>query len=159
MKILMKIQVLLAVLLISFANCNAQTSKVERTVNELVKKYEDCRGVSCVTVVKGGGLELVKAMLKKELGKSFLKGVTGMTVIDYSDASEKTCLALRKDLDVFASMLKEFDLSKEKKFAENDYIRCFATELGPGRLSDFVIALENDKSKMAIYMAGEIIIE
>ena len=102
---------------------------------------------------------MVKMMLKKEFGKDFMKGVTSITIIDYSDASEETCMALRKDLDAFMSILQEFDVSKEKQFADNDYIRCFASASESKVLSDFVIALENEESKMLMYMAGTIKIE
>ena len=85
--------------------------------------------------------------------------MTSITLIEYSEASEETCIALRKDLDAFMAHLKEFDVSKEKEFADNDYIRCFASESDSGTLSDFVIALENDKSKMVMYMAGKIKVE
>ena len=54
---------------------------------------------------------------------------------------------------------QEFDVSKEKQFADNDYIRCFASASESGLVSDFVIALENDNSKMIMYMAGTIKVE
>jgi uncharacterized protein YfbU (UPF0304 family) len=150
--------VLTALLMTVFINSNAQTSaSVESTVDEIVKKHEASKGVSCMKVVKGGGLELVKMMLKKEFGKDFMKGVTCITVIDYSEASEETCTTLHKDLDAFLSLLQEFDVSKEKQFADNDYIRCFASATESDTLSDFVIALENDESKMIMYMAGKIV--
>ncbi|MBQ5689378.1 MAG: DUF4252 domain-containing protein, partial [Bacteroidales bacterium] len=59
------------------------SSKVEEKFNEFVKKYENTEGVSSMSVVKGGGLELVKMIFSKELGKDFMKGVTSITVIDY----------------------------------------------------------------------------
>ena len=150
----------MAIALATTVSINAQTSaSVEKTANELVKKYEETAGVDCISVVKGGGLEMVKMMLKKEFGKDFMKGVTSITIIDYSDASEETCMALRKDLDAFMSILQEFDVSKEKQFADNDYIRCFASASESKVLSDFVIALENEESKMLMYMAGTIKIE
>ena len=139
--------------------CSAQQpSEVEKIVGEVVKKYDGKPGITCFTVAKGSGLELVKMALNKELGKSFMKGVKSITIIDYTDASKETCEALRKDLDTFLVLLNEFNLNNEKQFADNDYIRCFATEES-GVLSDFVIALENDKSKTVMHMAGKIIIE
>ena len=74
MKYLLKIHLLLvALLLTTDFNCHAQISKgVEKKVNEIVQKYEDRPGVSCMTVVKGGGLEMVKMMLNKELGKDLV---------------------------------------------------------------------------------------
>lgn len=151
--------VMAAMLVASAVSTHAQTSAgVEQIANEIVRKYEESPGVSCMTVVKGGGLEMIKMMLNKQFGKDFMKGVTSITIIDYSDASEETCMALRKDLDAFLSSLQEFDVSNEKQFAENDYIRCFASASGSGILSDFVIALEDDKSRMIMYMAGTILV-
>lgn len=135
-----------------------ETSGVETAVKEIVKKYDGKDKVNCMSIVKGGGLELVKMALNKEFGKSFMKGVTSITIIDYSDASEATCAALRKELEVFSSLLQEFNLNEEKQFSDNDYIKCFASE-NSGVLSDFVVALESDKSKTIMYMAGKIIVE
>jgi hypothetical protein len=151
--------VLTALLMTVFINSNAQTSaSVESTVDEIVKKHEASKGVNCMKVVKGGGLELVKMTLKKEFGKDFMKGVTCITVIDYSEASEETCVTLRKDLDALSSLMQEFNVSKEEEFSNNKYVRCFASASDDKVLSDFVIALEDDKSKMILHMAGKIIV-
>ena len=159
MKILIKFQsALIALVAMTFINCHAQTSdKVESIMNEIVKKHDGTDGVTCLTVAKGSGLNLVKMMFNKEFGKEFMRGVTSITLIEYSDASEETCTTLHKDLDAFLSLLQEFDVSKEKQFADNDYIRCFASATESDTLSDFVIALENDESKMIMYMAGKIV--
>lgn len=136
-----------------------ETSEVEKKVNEMVKKYEGTVGVDCLSLVKGRGLEMVKMLLNKELGKRFLKGVTSITVIDYSDASEETCQSLRKDLNGFLILLEEFTVGEEEAFADNDYIRSFARTSESGTLSDFVIALEDKDLKTIMYMAGEIKVE
>ena len=161
MKRFIKFQVVLTALFVmTSVNCHAQQSgDVERTMNEIVSKHEGNKDISCFTVVKGGGLEIFKRMFNKEFGKEFMKGVTSITIIDYSDASEDTCMTLRKDLDAFLSLLQEFDITKEKQFADNDYLRCFASASESGTLSDFVIALEHDKSKIVMYMAGSIKVE
>lgn len=144
----------------SLADGNVQQpATVESTVNDIVRKYEESQGVNCMTVVKGKGLDMVKMMFNKEFGKEFMKGVTSITIIEYSEAPEETCMSLRKDLDAFLSLLQEFDISNEKQFADNDYIRCFVSASDSKTLSDFVIALENDESKMIMYMAGKIVIE
>ena len=138
-------------------NCYAQNAaKVKSTMEEIVKKHEAKEGISCMTVAKGSGLEMVKMMFNKEFGKDFMKGVTAITIIDYSDASEETCLALRKDLDSFTSLLQEFDVSNEEKFSDNSYIRCFASVSEPETLSDFLIAAEDAKTKMLMHMSGKI---
>ena len=137
-----------------------EPSRVERIFDDMSKKYENVEGVEYLSVVKGGGLELMKLMLNKELGKSFMKGVTSITIIEYSEASQEVCMSLRKELDAFASMLEEFNVGEEKSFADNDYIRSFAlTSESEETISDFIIALENEDAKMIMYMAGEIKME
>lgn len=160
MKILIKIQTaLIALVAMTFINCHAQTTdKVESIMNEIVKKHDGTDGVTCLTVAKGSGLNLVKMMFNKELGKDFMKGVNSITLIEYSDASAETCKSLHKDLDAFLSHLKEFNVNEEKQFSDNDYTRCFASisDEESGTISDFVIAMEDDKSKLLVYMAGKI---
>lgn len=149
-----------ALLMTALVNCYAQkTSTAEKAINEIVRKHEQSTGVSCMTVSKGNGLGMIKTVFNKEFGKDFMKGVTSITIIEYSDASKETCASLHKDLDGILSVLEEFDISKEKQFTDNDFIRCFASSTDSDRISDFVIALENDTSKTILYMAGDIIIE
>lgn len=161
MKNIVRINVLLvALLMAALVNGYAQpTASVANTVNEIVRKHENTKGVNCMTVAKGSGLELVKKMFNKEFGKEFMKGVTSITIIEYSEASKETCTVLRKDLDVFLSLLQEFDLSEEKQFADNDFIRCFASASDDKSISDFVMAMEDNESKMILYMAGKIVVE
>ena len=162
MKCFMKrIASLVVMIMMTFAVAYAQEpSQVEKNVDEIVKKYENVEGVECISVVKGGGLEMIKMMLNKELGKSFMKGVTSITIIDYSDASQETCMSLRQELDVFLSILEEFDVSEDKSFADSDYIRSFAiTSETEETISDLIIAMENDDSKSIMYMAGKIKLE
>ena len=162
MKNMMKrIALLIALVLMTFVGGYAQEpSQVEKTVDAIVKKYDDVDKVECITVTKGNGLEMFKMLFNKQFGKDFMRGVTSITVINYSDASEETCLALRKELDAFVTLLEEFNLSGEKKFADNDYVRSFASASSDaGTLSDFVVAIEKEDSKMVMYMAGEIKVE
>lgn len=135
------------------------SSKVEEKFNEFVKKYENTEGVSSMSVVKGGGLELVKMIFSKELGKDFMKGVTSITVIDYSSASQEICMSLRNDLDSFVSLLEEFNLNNEEVSTGNDYLRCFAASSDSNTISDFIIAMENESTKTIMYMAGTIKVE
>lgn len=135
-----------------------ETSKVEKAVDEMVSKYEGASGVTCLTVVKGRGLEIMKAMLNKEFGKSFMKGVTRITLIEYTDASQENCKSLHKDLEVFQTLMDDFDFNNEEEFAENEYVRCFASEEDQA-LSDFIIAIEDKESKVFMYMAGKITFE
>ena len=144
----------------SVASFAQESSQVEKTVDAIVKKYDDVDKVECFTVTKGNGLEMLKMLFNRQFGKDFMRGVTSITVINYSDASEETCLALRKELDAFVTLLEEFNLSGEKRFADNDYVRSFASASSEtGTLSDFVVAIEKEDSKMVMYMAGEIKVE
>ena len=101
-------------------------SEVEAKMNLLVKKYENVKGVDCMSVAKGSGLGLIKTMLNQEFGKDFMKGVTSITIINYTDASPEVCLALHKELDAFLSLLEEFKDKDEKPTDEQEYIRSFA---------------------------------
>ena len=158
MKNLKRIMMVLGALLtISIFNCAAQKpSDAQTTFDQILKKYEKIEGVTCMSVTKGSGLEMVKMMFNKEFGKDFMKGVTILSFIEYSDASEDICTALHNDLDAFISLLEEIDLSKEKQFSDNKFLRCFATACDEETLSDFVVAIEDEDSKMLMYMGGKI---
>ena len=148
------------IMMATIYTANAQSSaEVEKAVKEIVSRYDGKDKVTCLTVAKGSGLDLVKAMFNKEFGRSFMKGVKSITMIEYSDASQETCAALRKEMDVFLYMLQEFDLSEEKNFSDNDFIRCFASVSEGDTLSDFVIAMEDKDTKVLMYMSGTIKVE
>lgn len=147
---------LVALLMITGVSLYAQSATpVEKAMAQIVAKYENTKGVDCITATKGSGLEMMKMMLNKQLGKSFMKGVTSITIIEYSEASAQVCQSLRKDLDIFTSLLEELDAK------EDGYSRCFASpsKSGEGKLSDFIIAIEDDETKTIMYMAGEITIQ
>ena len=153
MKNSVKIIVLfMALSIISIGVAYAQEpSKIEIKVNELVKKYDDVKGVDCMTVKKGLELKMVKMMFKKQFGKEFMKGVTSITIIDYSDAPQQTCLSLRKEFDVFSSLLQEIKIGEEKDLADIDYIRSFATKKDDNTLSDFIVVSEDNKQSINVY--------
>ena len=155
---MIRILLLAASLLVAHTAFAQEASKVEKAVDDLVSRYEGVAGVSSIKLVKGRGLEVMKTMLNKEFGRSFMKGVTSITILDYSAASQETCMSLHKDMDVFLTMLEDYNLNDEKEFSDNDYIRCFAAEKN-GVLSDFVVAIEQGDSKTLMHMAGKIIIE
>ena len=156
-----KVVICAALLMLSGVVFAENPSKADVAMRELVKKYEDTKGVECVTVAKGSGLEVMKIALNKQMGISFMKGVTSITIISYDEASAEVAESLRKDLDVFTSLLEEFDMNKDKGKESKSYSRCFAcvSEASEGKLSDFVIAIEDTETKMVMYMAGEIIVK
>ena len=158
--VIKRIALISALLMVALVNGYAQEStQVKKTVEEIVKKYDGTKGVECISLVKGGGLDMVKMMFRKQFGKDFMKGVTSITLIEYSGASDDVRAALRGELNVFSTLLKEFDISKEQQFADSSYVKCFASELASGALTDFIVALESDKSKVMLYMSGEIKVE
>ena len=137
-----------------------EPTAVATAVADMATKYEDTEGVDCMVVTKGNGLGLVKMALKAQLGKSFLKGVTAMTIIDYSKGSAEVCESIKADANIFLSMLEEIDLTKgEKKIDDSSYLRCFATVKEDRTISDFVMLMENKDMKWMIYMEGEITID
>ena len=148
--------VLVALLITTFFNCYAQSAEVEKTFMKIIEKYDDTENVTCLTATKGNGLEFMKMMFNKEFGKDFMKGVTSISFIEYSDAAEEISTALRKDLDAFKALLSEINLSGVKQFSDNKFLRCFATTSDDASISDFVVAMEDDESKMLLYMAGTI---
>ena len=158
--VLKRMVLLVAFAMMAFAGGYAQEpSQVEKMVDEIVKKYENTKGVDCIKVAEGSGLKMFKMLFNKQFGKDFMRGVTSITVIDYGEASEETTQALRKELDVFTSLLKEFNFG-EKEVADSDYVRCFASiSEEKSTVSDFVIALESDGTKTFMYMAGDIKVE
>lgn len=133
-------------------------SKIDVKVQEIVKIYNNVKGVECMTVTKGSGLEMVKLMLNKQFGKDFMKGVTSVTVINYSSAPQDTCLALRREVESFGSLLQEFKFGDEKSLVELDYVRCYAAA-GEDCVSDFLAAFEGSGMKVVFYMSGKIKVE
>ena len=137
----------------------AQTPpSADNTIKQLIDRYENTEGVDCIVATKGNGLDLIKMMFNKQFGKSFMKGVTSITVIDYSEASEETCTALHDDLEIFRTILQEYDFSDSEEFKENQYMRCFASASDSETLSDFLVIIEEGSSKTLLYMAGKIVV-
>ena len=137
-----------------------EPSQVATKVDELVKKYENTKGVEAMVATKGKGLGLLKMMFNQQFGKNFMKGVTSITIINYSDASPEVCLALHNELEVFEALLEEFDMSKEQESTDNDYIKCLASISKEDKsISDFIFAAEDKETKMIMYMAGKIQVE
>ena len=156
-----RVTMLMALLMMAGSLYAADNSaKVDSAMRDLLKKYDKTEGVMSVTVTRGKGLELVKMMLNKQLGRSFMKGVKSITILTYSEASAEVCQAVRKDLDVFTSLLEEFDMKDKdsKEASKSQYSRCFVctSEAHEGKLSDFVIAIEDEEIKTVIHMAGVI---
>ena len=82
-----------------------QAVSVEESVKQIVSEFDDIKGFNCMVLSQGLQFKIVKEVFKQKFGKEFMKGVTAITIIDYSNASEQTCQALHKELDAFLSML------------------------------------------------------
>lgn len=162
-------------LLIGWTCIADNNTAADKEMQKIAKKFENVKGVESMILAKGQGLELIKLALNKEFGKKFMKGVTSIVIIDYGEASEQTCLEIRKSLDAFTSLLEEIDIEELKKtdkkkapkddkdqkseYDEMRFARFFCKDIGESTLSDFVIAMEDQEDKMIMYMGGEIIME
>jgi tripartite-type tricarboxylate transporter receptor subunit TctC len=155
-----KMVLLVAMLVMTIVAGYAQEpSKVEAKVKEIVKQYENVKGVECFEFAKGSGLGIVKMAFNQQFGKDFMKGVKSITIINYSDASNEICQALHQELDAFSSLLEEIKPKEDKGSSNKGYSRSFAAISNGNTMSDFVIAIEDDESKMMMYMAGDIVVE
>lgn len=160
-KFVKRVVLLVALCMMTMAYGYAQQpSNVEVKVKELVKKYENVKGVECMVVDKGMGLGMIKMMFNAQFGKAFMKGVTGIVIIDYTDASQEVVLSIHNELDTFKTMLEEVDTSEDEELAASDYARSFTKVSADEKsISDFIIAIEDKESKMMMYMAGKMKIE
>ena len=155
-----KMVLLVAMLVVTIVAGYAQEpSTVEAKVKEIVKQYENVKGVECFEFAKGSGLGIVKMAFNQQFGKDFMKGVRSITIINYTDASNEICQALHQELDAFSSLLEEIKPKADKDSSNQGYSRSFASISNGNTMSDFVIAIEDDESKMMMYMAGDIVVE
>ena len=152
-----KFALLIALCISIFAVSYAQEpSNVELKVKEIVKRYKSVKGVDSMTAVKGRGLEMIKLMFNKQFGKDFMSGVKSITIINYTDASPEVCQALHQEVDTLASSLEELKSDNSNGDSEYSYARTFASSSENNKISDFIIALESNESKIIMYMAGDI---
>lgn len=149
----------MAITITAIAAYAQSPSKAADVMKEMVNKYETTDGVECIVASKGNGLGLIKMMFNKELGKEFMKGVNSITIIEYTSASQATCTAINNDLEQFQSILQEFEINDKEASSENQLIRCFASAEDANTIADFLMLLEDDSSKMLIYMEGKIVVE
>ena len=154
--ILKKIALVVASCMMTMIAYAQEPSTIGTKIDELVQKYEKTKGVEAVTINKGLGLNIVKKMLNKQFGKEFMKGVTSFTIIEYSKASDQTIQDLRQDFEALAPLVDEIEVGDTKEFANNEYIRCFASPIDSITATNFVVASENKDGKMIIHMSGKI---
>ena len=142
--------------MMTIGGCFAQDSAtVQAKVNAIVKKFENTKGVESTTVGRGTGLGLVKMMLNSEDGSDFTKGVTKITIIEYSEASQATCDALHKEFDGFKTILEDFATDDDKK--DYTYFASYGKiNVDERTMSDLIIIIEDKESKMFLHLAGKI---
>ena len=133
-----------------------EQAKVEEAMKAIVEKYDNVEDFDCITVVKGEGLELIKAPFNKQFGKKFMKGVTSMSIIVYTDASKESCEAFYKDLAPVFSMMKEFETKGANISGDFKNAKFYAIEEGEKVLSDCIFHLEGDDAMTLLYMAGKL---
>lgn len=78
-----------------------------------------------------------------------------MVIIDYTGASEEVRSSLHDKLNSFSAVLDEFDMG-EGELEEGEYVKSYATKIGTTSISDFMAIMEDNESKMFMYMAGEL---
>ncbi|MBO5732751.1 MAG: hypothetical protein J6R38_03930 [Alistipes sp.] len=153
-----RLKAILLAMLLLFTNADlyAHTpSEVENKVRKICEKYEDTKGVDAMIIVKGEGLEFFKMMMRKEFGKTFMKGVECIGFIEYGKASSQVADALKKELEPCYAMLEEIDLTDAKEIDDTSHIKCYIKRLDSTKLSDFMLVMEDTVT----YMSGEITME
>lgn len=120
----------------------------------LVKKYEQTKGVDAMVCEKGSGLELVKMMLRKEMGKDFVKGINIIVIIDYSKATEQIAGEIRASIDTFSTIFQPMPL--EKADVGSDCKKAYF-KVSPDEkyITDMVMILEDKEEKCAMYFGGQ----
>lgn len=149
---------LLACLLIGWSSLAGSQPQVDDSIARLAEKYENVKGVETNIFKKGLGLELIKSMLKKEFGKDFMKGVTSIVMIEYTEADSGTCMSIRKDIEAFSTILQEIDLKELGESEPDSFAKCYIVPDGTDTPSGFLVISEDDETKMAMYMGGKIIL-
>lgn len=122
-------------------------------VMAFVDKYGETEGFDANTFVKGEGLGLLKSMLNKEFGRSFMRGVDIVTMIDYSKVSPSVSDSIRHDYDRIFSKFNEIEIPDSTK--NNAYVRCFIKRQNEGSdVTDFITITEDKEVKVFFYMGG-----
>lgn len=136
----------------------ASPAKIENEVKKIVADYENVPGVDCMVIQKGEGLGLLKSMFNQSFGRKFMKGVTSLIMIEYTEATSDVAASLKSRFDSFAAVLDEYK-PEDNELEEGEYMKCFAKFNGTVSVSDFMIIMEDKESKAYIYMGGELMID
>lgn len=131
---------------------NANRSGKE-DVMAFVDKYKAVDGFDANTFVKGEGLGFLKSMLNKQFGKSFMKGVDIVTMIDYSKVPASVRDSIRYDYDRIFSKFNEVEIPDSTK--KEAYVRCLFKRQNEGSdITDFITITEDKEAGVFFYMGG-----
>ncbi|MBR5138683.1 MAG: hypothetical protein IKV12_03960 [Alistipes sp.] len=137
-------------------SATAQTldgSSTRNSMEFMAEKYDDKLGVETFVFVKGRGLETMKLLLRKEMGKDFLKGVDMIVLINYSDASNDTANTIHSEIDSITKDFSQQELPKEMTEGKN--MRNFFKLGDDGKsIHDMIIIIEEETSKNVMYLGG-----
>lgn len=125
-------------------------------VMSFLAKYKDVQGFEAQTFVKGEGLGIVKAQMGKKMGKSFLRGVNIITMVEYSEVDSQVCNFIHEDYDLYFSKFTEVDTSDSTE-TEKPYTRTFINLKEEEKaITDFITVIEDKEIKVLLYMGGVI---
>ena len=130
-----------------------QNTNIEERVKQEAAEFDNTKGVNCLVLSQGAGLGMVKTAFKAKFGNAFMKDVTSMVIIDYSDASAEVCSALHSKIASIAEQLQDFTPDNEDA-KDGKYVKSYATVQGETNISDFMIITEDGKDKIFLFIGG-----
>lgn len=155
-----RIFILICVIIVTSFSAMAQTanSSVRNSMQAMAERLDEKDGVECLVCVKGSGLELVKLMMRKEMGKDFVKGVDMIVIINYSEAPSAKVTEIRNEIESIAKIeLTQQELPDDVK--EGKYMRTYFRKGDDGKsIHDMIIIAEDDSEKessnIVMYFGG-----
>ena len=148
-----------AIVAISFsAMAQTTNSSVRSSMQSMAERLDEKDGVECMVCVKGSGLEFIKLMMRKEMGKEFMKGVDMIVIINYSEAPSAKVTEIRNEVESIAKIeLTQQELPDDVK--EGKYMRTYFRKGDDGKsIHDMIIIAEDDSEKepsnIVMYFGG-----
>lgn len=125
-------------------------------VMSFLAKYQDVKGFESQTFVKGEGLGIVKAQMGKKMGKTFMRGVTIISMVEYSEVAPQVCDSIHADYGKYFSKFLDVEVPDSSK-KDISYSRTFLMlEEDKSAITDFITIIEDKEVKVFLYMGGEI---
>ena len=159
----MKLRVLTTILAAAFIFTNLEATAqqkvdIEKSVKQMAAEFDNTKGVDCMVIDQGASLGMIKAAFKPKFGKEFMKDVTSMIIIEYSNATAEVRSAIRAKIESITAHLQDFSPGNGES-KDGQYTKGYATINGTTSISDFMIVMEDDDNKMFLYMGGVLNIE